>query len=711
LKNIKYKYNSKKVNRYAVYLAVLSILIVPGKLFSQEGITKPFVDGLFYGDPDGSGDMTPDQDKYLFLSDDSLGGLATLWYYLDADTLYLAVVVDSVNDNVFDESRNQESNPYVGTAGWGQYHSAEKLIGSDHMQITFQCGLDEWFWKMDYAYDLDEDDDPYEADWLSGLGGKDALAAGDDDPDEPTIEVYPGFLESSSSFAWNMNNSLWDVTLGGTRTNFNDWKSPDGTYSNPPTYTPNADDDVQTQGYSEFHWDDVNKWEWSMVYEMKLNISSCSSAPIVIWPWKAHNSPAKYLGENIPFKPDTLRDLGDLPISYGTLLIDNGPEHYIVPRGPFLGTIVDSDTNGTATTDCLGDDTADSTDDEDGLVTEPIQNWTNGTVLNGYLPDGTEGSVTMDNDTYGLIVKATNNTLETAQVVGWIDWNVNGILDDPEERSEIITDGSTGNVPSGSSNVDVIVYWDGVSKIQDQTYARFRITTDPLFKSPTSPSPLGLAIDGEVEDYLIPEGSLPVTLTSFSANATLQGVLCKWTTESETENLGFIIERKEQDTNWIEIASYKTDNGLLGQGTTSSYTDYEYLDAFVEPNTTYEYRLADVDYNGIVAYHSARKVKVVQTPLPSIIDDFTILTAYPNPFNPSTTIRYGLDADSHVKVEIYEITGQLITTLLNIEQTQGWHSVVWNGTNQRGEQAPAGPYLSRIVVGNEVKTTKLMLLR
>jgi flagellar hook assembly protein FlgD len=94
-----------------------------------------------------------------------------------------------------------------------------------------------------------------------------------------------------------------------------------------------------------------------------------------------------------------------------------------------------------------------------------------------------------------------------------------------------------------------------------------------------------------------------------------------------------------------------------------------------------------------------------------MVEEFTVLPAYPNPFNPSTTITYGIDTDSKITVQIYDITGQLITTLLNKEQTQGWHSVVWNGTNNKGTQSPAGIYLSKITAGNDVKTNKLMLLK
>ena len=84
---------------------------------------------------------------------------------------------------------------------------------------------------------------------------------------------------------------------------------------------------------------------------------------------------------------------------------------------------------------------------------------------------------------------------------------------------------------------------------------------------------------------------------------------------------------------------------------------------------------------------------------------------YPNPFNLSTTIQYGLDNDSHIRLDIYDIKGKLISTLQDKNQTQGWHSVTWNGTNQSGEVAPSGPYISRVTSDNQVKTTKLMLLK
>ena len=208
---------------------------------------------------------------------------------------------------------------------------------------------------------------------------------------------------------------------------------------------------------------------------------------------------------------------------------------------------------------------------------------------------------------------------------------------------------------------------------------------------------------------------LPVVLSHFGLTENDRGVLVSWTTGSETENLGFIIERKTETTEWTEIASYKTDDALLGQGSVEYVTDYEYLDRFVEAGQAYEYRLADVDYNGVVTYNGVRSITVEITPLlAQVPDEFTVRDAYPNPFNPSTTIEYALPQDSDntaVQLQIYDIAGKLVNTLVNEKQTSGWHRVVWHGTDQFGRPVPTGVYLSKVSFGSENKTIKVMLLK
>jgi hypothetical protein len=123
-----------------------------------------------------------------------------------------------------------------------------------------------------------------------------------------------------------------------------------------------------------------------------------------------------------------------------------------------------------------------------------------------------------------------------------------------------------------------------------------------------------------------------------------------------------------------------------------------------------EANLGSRDY-WIVKLTPDPSISVEDMPFPVIPDQLTVFPAFPNPFNPSTTISYGIENDSRVIIQIYDLSGRIISTLQDNDQTQGWHSVVWNGTNQQGEQAPAGVYFSRITSGSEVKTSKLMLLK
>ena len=144
-------------------------------------------------------------------------------------------------------------------------------------------------------------------------------------------------------------------------------------------------------------------------------------------------------------------------------------------------------------------------------------------------------------------------------------------------------------------------------------------------------------------------------------------------------------------------------NGWSGTSTPSK-TDYSF-DPTSYSYTSLSTKQENQDYTG------TEIALGLEDYISSLPVEFTILPAFPNPFNPSTTLRYGLDKDSHVTIEIYDITGQLISTLLNEEQSLGWYTLVWNGTNQQGTQVPAGIYLNRIISNNEVKTTKLMFLK
>lgn len=92
--------------------------------------------------------------------------------------------------------------------------------------------------------------------------------------------------------------------------------------------------------------------------------------------------------------------------------------------------------------------------------------------------------------------------------------------------------------------------------------------------------------------------------------------------------------------------------------------------------------------------------------------EYRLENAYPNPFNPSTKIRFSLPDNEKVRLEIYDIKGKLVNSLIDSEFiSAGSHESTWNGKNNRGEQVASGIYLARITTGNYIQTIKLNLLK
>ncbi|MCF7792649.1 MAG: C10 family peptidase [Candidatus Cloacimonetes bacterium] len=83
---------------------------------------------------------------------------------------------------------------------------------------------------------------------------------------------------------------------------------------------------------------------------------------------------------------------------------------------------------------------------------------------------------------------------------------------------------------------------------------------------------------------------------------------------------------------------------------------------------------------------------------------------YPNPFNPTTTINYSLAEDSFVELEIYNVKGQLVKTLVANEQTAGQHSVEWNGKDNLEKDVSSGIYFYKMRAGGRYTSTRKMIL-
>jgi hypothetical protein len=90
---------------------------------------------------------------------------------------------------------------------------------------------------------------------------------------------------------------------------------------------------------------------------------------------------------------------------------------------------------------------------------------------------------------------------------------------------------------------------------------------------------------------------------------------------------------------------------------------------------------------------------------------YSLEANYPNPFNPSTTIKYALSAAGVVKLVVYDLLGREVRTLVNGNMPAGNQSVQWDGKNAHGSTVGSGVYFYKLPVGSFTATKKMTLLK
>ncbi len=231
------------------------------------------------------------------------------------------------------------------------------------------------------------------------------------------------------------------------------------------------------------------------------------------------------------------------------------------------------------------------------------------------------------------------------------------------------------------------------------------------YKASDAATPDGLVFNqngdlGSGSGPTINETSLPVELASFTAIQEGDHVALSWITESEVENLGFMLERSEEGGGWTLIGSYMTHDALKGQGNTSSRTKYTFTDSNVEPATEYSYRLSDVSTTGEITTHAPLSVKMDNLPGTTFMEN-----AYPNPFNPETYIAYHLAEPENVNISVFDLSGRRIRTLYSGQQLAGNYHVYWHGTDDTGVHIASGVYLIVMKTENARQMQKVMMVK
>ncbi len=200
---------------------------------------------------------------------------------------------------------------------------------------------------------------------------------------------------------------------------------------------------------------------------------------------------------------------------------------------------------------------------------------------------------------------------------------------------------------------------------------------------------------------VVPTTALPVELASFSGLVNNNSVTLNWTTATETNNYGFDIERSDASN---QQSAFEKIGFVAGAGNSNSPKNYSFTD---QPSGAikFSYRLKQIDYDGNYKYYDAITVSLTGSQTAELMDN------YPNPFNPTTAIKFYIPNNSNVSIKIYDMLGKEVTTLISGPINAGYHIIYWNGKDKFGNAAASGVYIYRLSAGSFSESKKMALLK
>lgn len=354
-------------------------------------------------------------------------------------------------------------------------------------------------------------------------------------------------------------------------------------------------------------------------------------------------------------------DFGDAPASYDPNSLSPAVNERDVNLR--LGSSFDVELNKSASLLANADGT-----DEDGVATVNI-------FATGW-------------STYHVQVSVFNNTGSNATLIGWLDYDGNGLFDAGEASG-------AATIPSSASMQDVYLIWTGISSSLPEgsfTYLRIRITSSSY--GMTSANATGWFDNGETEDYRVPVQSvvLPVRLISFDAKPIDNSkVKLNWSASEEIGLNGYEIQRSINGTSWENIAFATARRG------TSLLHDYEFTDNHPYKGTSY-YRLGLKNGNASPAYSEIRTVKISDA-IPAIV-------LSPNPAGANAEITMESNHRTTMTIHIIDASGKIM--LSQSERIDvGSNTVSIDKLNL----LPNGTYIVRITTGSDIIIKKLVISR
>ncbi len=225
--------------------------------------------------------------------------------------------------------------------------------------------------------------------------------------------------------------------------------------------------------------------------------------------------------------------------------------------------------------------------------------------------------------------------------------------------------------------------------------------------------PIGAA-GVEVIIYYGPEDpDLPVELSSFTAiYAAGFFVELTWVVESETNHLGYYVLRN--NSREMSTALTMNTSPITSGSANGTQITYNLRDDELDGDNTYYYWLESVDLDGSSQFFGPISVVVGEEGEENVIPVVPMVTAlgnaYPNPFTGSTRFNYTLDKAASVKIEIFNVKGQLVRSFSN-EGKAGVNWQTWDGKDSNGKSVNSGIYYYRMSSGKYTASKKIVLVK
>ncbi len=195
---------------------------------------------------------------------------------------------------------------------------------------------------------------------------------------------------------------------------------------------------------------------------------------------------------------------------------------------------------------------------------------------------------------------------------------------------------------------------------------------------------------------------LPVEMSSFTATPGDGQVTLNWSTASESQLNKFRIARSDDPTDGFSFI------GAVDAQNDANGASYSLVDRNVLNDRTYYYKLHVEDVNGGLHVYNIDGNIVVRsaTPQAGLVNEFSISQNYPNPFNSQTSFSFGLPANDHVTLRVFDLLGREVATVLNRDMNAGNHTINWSA-----EGLSTGVYVYKLTTSQYSDTKKLLFLK